>query len=51
MSWALKPERVGRFRKLAGSEFQTGWSNDFERTVANRQNKIAPTSPEKRGIF
>ena len=23
MSWALKSERVGRFRKLAGSEFQT----------------------------
>ena len=23
MSWALKPERVGRFRKLAGNEFQT----------------------------
>ena len=23
MSWALKSERVGRFRKLAGNEFQT----------------------------
>ena len=23
MSWALKSERVGRFRKLAGTEFQT----------------------------
>ena len=24
MSWALKSERVRRFHKLAGSEFQTG---------------------------
>ena len=24
MSWALKSERVGRFGKLAGNEFQTG---------------------------
>ena len=23
MSWLLKSERVGRFRKLAGNEFQT----------------------------
>ena len=23
MSWTLKSERVGRFRKLAGNEFQT----------------------------
>ena len=23
LSWALKSERVGRFRKLAGSEYQT----------------------------
>ena len=31
----MKSERVGRFRKLAGSEFHS-WDDETERTVANR---------------
>ena len=35
MSWTLKSERVGRFRKLAGNEFQTVGAIKTERKVAN----------------
>ena len=36
MSWALKSERVEKFRKLAGNEFQTVGAMKLKECVANR---------------
>ena len=36
MSWALKSERMGRFRKLAGNKFQTVGAMKLKKTPANR---------------
>ena len=44
MSWALKSERVGRFRKLTGNEFKT--------VAAKKLKEQSPTDLGPRlGIF